>query len=287
MTHLLHPFSRALHSGDCASFEGVYNFTPRTAHQGERHSHDHYELYIHLRGGDMFSIGSVLAPMEPNQLVIIPPYCMHGLIYDEPLTDYERMYLNVTPETLTAAGGGLVDLTGLLEKATRGSGYFYTLTEENAQRCKQCILRMREATAQTEGLGPFDAYLCMLEYLQIVAHAAESATPPEKPSAAYPLIQQVMNYIDEHFTGAISLQDIASVFHISVSYLCHEFSRYNRHSIYDYVLYRRVIMACEMIRRGTALTDTAYQCGFGNYNSFLRAFRKFIGMSPREYGRLT
>ena len=53
------------------------------------------------------------------------------------------------------------------------------------------------------------------------------------------------------------------------------------------MLYRRVIMACEMIRRGTALTDTAYQCGFGNYNSFLRAFRKFIGMSPREYGRLT
>lgn len=41
----------------------------------------------------------------------------------------------------------------------------------------------------------------------------------------------------------------------------HEFSRYNRHSIYDYVLYR---------------------CGFGNYNSFLRAFRKFLGVSPRE-----
>ena len=107
MTHLLHPFSRARRGGECSSFEGVYNFTPRMAHRGERHSHDHYELYIHLRGGELFSIGSELAPMEPNQLVVIPPYCMHGLIYDEPLTDYERMYLNVTPETLTAAGGGI------------------------------------------------------------------------------------------------------------------------------------------------------------------------------------
>ena len=61
-----------------------------------------------------------------------------------------------------------------------------------------------------------------------------------------------------------------------------EFSRYNRHSIYDYVLYRRVITACAMIRRGEALTSVAYRCGFGNYNSFLRAFRKFLGVSPRE-----
>ena len=120
MTHLLHPFSRAHRGGECSSFEGVYNFTPRMAHRGERHSHDHYELYIHLQGGELFSIGSELAPMEPNQLVVIPPYCMHGLIYDEPLTDYERMYLNVTPETLTAAGGGLIDLPGLLEKLKDG-----------------------------------------------------------------------------------------------------------------------------------------------------------------------
>ena len=62
----------------------------------------------------------------------------------------------------------------------------------------------------------------------------------------------------------------------------HEFSRYNRHSIYDYVLYRRVITACAMIRRGEALTSVAYRCGFGNYNSFLRALRKFLGVSPRE-----
>ena len=285
MTHLLHPFSRAHRGGECSSFEGVYNFTPRMAHRGERHSHDHYELYIHLRGGELFSIGSELAPMEPNQLVVIPPYCMHGLIYDEPLTDYERMYLNVTPETLTAAGGGLIDLPGLLEKAVRSGSYFYTLTEADAQRCKQCILRIREASAQAEGLGPFDAYLAMLEYLQIVAHAVESAAIPEKRAAAYPLIQQVMNYIDEHFTEPISLQAVADAFHISVSYLCHEFSRYNRHSIYDYVLYRRVITACAMIRRGESLTEIAYRCGFGNYNSFLRAFHKFIGVPPREYVR--
>ena len=283
MTTLRHPFSRRQPGGESVAFDGEYHFTPVTPRQGERHSHEHYELYIHLHGGNLFSLERELFPMEPNQLVIIPPYRMHGLIYDQPLTDYERMFLNLPPETLERAGAGLIDLPALLERATAGGRYAFPLTEEDAQKCKRCILRI--AAASTDPLLRYDAWLSMLEYVQVVAHAASSAAPEEAAPALpspYPLIQQVMNYLDSHYTEPLSLRDVADAFHISVSHLCHEFSRYNRHSIYDYVLYRRVITACAMIRRGEALTSVAYRCGFGNYNSFLRAFRKFLGVSPRE-----
>jgi len=289
MSTLLHPFSRGLLGQSRISFDGEYHFTPVMTHRGERHSHEHYELYIHLRGGELFSLESALFPLEPNQLVIIPPYQMHGLIYDQPLRDYERMFLNIPQDTMAQSGGGLVDLPALLERAVSGGRYCFPLTEEAAQRCKRCI-RQIESCRQQEGLPRFDAYLCMLEFLQVVAHAVEAAAPQEAAApahhSAYPLIQQVMNHLDAHFTEPISLKDVADAFHISVSHLCHEFSRYNRHSIYDYVLYRRVITACTLLRRGTGpATDVAYRCGFGNYNSFLRAFRKFIGMSPREYAQ--
>lgn len=283
MTHLLHPFSRGLTKGSPVSFDGEYHLTPVMSHRGERHSHEHYELYIHLQGGELFSLESELVPMTPNQLVIIPPYCMHGLIYDQPLQNYERMFLNVTPEALEAAGGGMIDLPELLARATEGGHYFFTLTSEEAQTCKACILQLLQPG--DGAMQGFDAYCSMLRYLQIVAHAAASAAAPAPQPAAYPLIQQVMNYLDARCTEPITLSDVADAFHISVSHLCHEFSRYNRHSIYDYVLYRRVITACELIRQGEPLTQVAYRCGFGNYNSFLRAFHKFIGMSPREYAR--
>lgn len=283
MTYLLHPFSRGLPQGSTISFDGEYIFTPVMAHRGERHSHEHYELYIHLQGGELFSLESELAPMVPNQLVIIPPYCMHGLIYDQPLTNYERMFLNIKPETLAAVGSRMIDLPELLSQATARGNYFFSLTPEEAADCKACIIQIQSAGG--DPLHSFDAYCSMLRYLQIVAHAAASAAKPTEQPTAYPLIQQVMNYIDAHFTESIVLRDVAEAFHISVSHLCHEFSRYNRHSIYDYVLYRRVIMACELIRQGEALTQIAYRCGFGNYNSFLRAFHKFIGMSPRDYSR--
>lgn len=285
MSNFIHPFSKGLPSNGCTSFDGEYHFTPQMSSRGERHCHDHYELYIHLQGGELFSLESELVPMTANQLVIIPPYAMHGLIYDQPLQNYERMFLNVSPATLAAAGGSAFSFTELFQKATAHGGYFFTLSAEDAQLCKRLILQMQEAKENAAPIRQFDAHLYMLQYLQTIAHAVHSAEPAAEQALAYPLIQQVMNYLDGHFTEPVSLREVAGAFHISVSYLCHEFSRYNRHSIYDYVLYRRATMACELIRQGGTLTEIAYQCGFTNYNSFTRAFRKFLGMTPREYAR--
>ncbi len=285
MPHFLHPFSTALHreGGVQAAFDGTYNFTPVMGHRGERHCHDHYEIYIHLQGGDLFSLESELVPMVPNQLVIIPPYWMHGLIYDQPLRDYERMFLNITPAALAAAGGGFVSFPEVLAAAMADGNPFFPMDAADAQACKACIQRMMRPAGPDDGLAAFEAYRSMLEYLHIVAKTVRSAAPAKERVTVGPLIQQVMNYLDEHFTEPICLSDVASAFHISVSYLCHEFSRFNRHSIYDYVLYRRVTLACEMVAPGESLTDIAFRCGFNSYNAFARAFHKFLGMSPRAY----
>lgn len=278
MPHLLHPFSRRL-QGEMA-YDGEYHFTPCMESRGERHCHEYYELYIHLQGGELFSIGSQLAPMEPNQLVVIPPYCMHGLLYEKPLVNYERMFLYIMPGALREAGGEM--LGSLLQRAAEAGQYFFPLSDEEARLCLECIRQMAPAD-EPRMLQGFDSYVSMLRYLQVVAHAVAASVEPLPQPAAFPLIQQVVNYLDAHFTEPIALADVAAAFHLSVSSLCHEFSRYNRHSIYDYVLYRRIILACELMGQGLSLTETAYRCGFNNYNSFLRAFRKFIGMSPREY----
>ena len=53
--------------------------------------------------------------------------------------------------------------------------------------------------------------------------------------------------------------------------------------MYDYVLYRRVILARQQMLGNTSLNDIAYQCGFNDYSNFLRSFSRFVGMSPSQY----
>ena len=79
------------------------------------------------------------------------------------------------------------------------------------------------------------------------------------------------------------LADISKEFNISTSYLSRSFSAYTGWSIYDYVLYRRIMLAKEMIVAGKSFTEISFECGFNDYSCFLRAFTKVVKQTPRDY----
>ena len=53
--------------------------------------------------------------------------------------------------------------------------------------------------------------------------------------------------------------------------------------VYNYILYRRVMLARQMMLTDLSLNAIAYQCGFNDYSNFLRMFRKLIGVSPSQF----
>ena len=63
----------------------------------------------------------------------------------------------------------------------------------------------------------------------------------------------------------------------------HTFAAYTNHSIYNYILYRRITRAKELMYTDLSLNDIAFKCGFSDYSNFLRAFKKQTGLSPRQY----
>jgi len=73
------------------------------------------------------------------------------------------------------------------------------------------------------------------------------------------------------------------MFHVSESSLAHKFKEYVNKSIYDYILYRRIIKAKELMSSDLTLTEIAYRCGFSDYSNFLRIFKKYTNESPRKY----
>ena len=81
----------------------------------------------------------------------------------------------------------------------------------------------------------------------------------------------------------MTLKRLSERFGLSASTLSHEFRRYIHHSVYDYILYRRIMLAKRMLFGSAPLSEIAYRCGFGDYSNFLRAFRKMNGISPNNY----
>lgn len=95
------------------------------------------------------------------------------------------------------------------------------------------------------------------------------------------LINDITNYISEHYAEKISLEDLSRIFNISRSKITHLFKKKYSMSFYQIVLQRRLVYAKNAIISGMNISEVAYQSGFSEYTSFYKAFRKTFGMSPK------
>jgi len=271
---------------DRYDYEPTYAFDPVWKYGASLHCHDFYELYIHLRGVKYYCIDNNVYPIEPNQLLVMPPLTMHGHIGAYRPVNYERAFLYISPATLRRAGADVMDLVGFLSKCTARGQYHYQMSATDAKTCTRLIQEMTVGLEDESPMGRFANHSRMLNFLQIICQNVQRSARETKPVIVNRAMQEVLSYIDEHFTQPHRLETIARRFGVSVSYLSHEFVKYTGRSVYDYILNRRVLQAKEMIYSGVLLNEVAYRCGFSDYSSFLRCFKKMSGMSPNAYRKM-
>ena len=54
------------------------------------HCHDFYELYIHYGGAQAYCIDNQMYPLKPCQLMVLPPFHLHGFCGNLRMRNYER-----------------------------------------------------------------------------------------------------------------------------------------------------------------------------------------------------
>lgn len=97
------------------------------------------------------------------------------------------------------------------------------------------------------------------------------------------IVQKALDYILENFTENISLDDLADYTYLNKTYISHCFRECLGISFYEYLTTIRLIQAEMFLYGGKNITEIAYECGFPNVNAITYAFRKYRGMTPREY----
>jgi len=251
------------------------------------HCHDYYEFYLHLRGGEYMGVDNQLFLLKPNQVFILPPFCMHGLSCTKEMKNYERSYLNLAPEVMKVLSCGQIDLDQFFRTHTAGSVCTYQLTDRDAERYVAWIDRIRHNqenhSSEGDAVHRFETYTLLMNIMNLLCQTMRKTAPVKGEAFGNSIIREVLDYINNHYTQPIRIENLARSFGVSVSWLSHEFSRFTNRSVYDYVLYRRVMLARQQILGTDSLNDIAYQCGFNDYSNFLRSFTKIVGISPSQY----
>lgn len=97
-------------------------------------------------------------------------------------------------------------------------------------------------------------------------------------------VEKVADYIDRHLADDLSVKTLANMAYISPDHLTRSFKKKFHQTVSDYILQKRMIMAGELLKEEKMTITMVSDCvGFGNYSYFTEQFKKYHGMTPREY----
>ena len=69
-------------------------------------------------------------------------------------------------------------------------------------------------------------------------------------------------------------------------YLCRFFKDYTSRTPIDYINNLRIEAACHELTSGDmTITEAAIECGFNDISYFSKMFKKYKGITPREYSK--
>ena len=96
-------------------------------------------------------------------------------------------------------------------------------------------------------------------------------------------LQESFNYIKDHFTEKITLEDAANASFMSPTYFSYFFKKVTNEKFQDYLAKMRIKKAEELLKNtNLGVVDIASQCGFNNMSNFYRLFQKYNGTRPRK-----
>ncbi|WP_270997897.1 response regulator transcription factor [Listeria seeligeri] len=102
-----------------------------------------------------------------------------------------------------------------------------------------------------------------------------------------PIIQNVLNYIKEHFAEGMSLKTLGNDFHINAVYLGQLFQKEMGEHFTDYLNRYRVNYAKEeLLQSQDNLTIIASKSGYTDMAYFYRQFKKHTGETPSRYRKI-
>ena len=97
------------------------------------------------------------------------------------------------------------------------------------------------------------------------------------------LIEKILRHINENICENIKIEEVCSLFNISLSGFKHKFREYTGMTPRDYINSRKIHKATEMLISGINVTETAMALSFNTSDYFSVVFKKYMACSPSQF----
>ena len=242
------------------------------------HVHDHCEVYCFVSGNVKFIVEGRTYALSPGSLMMIRSAESHRVIVEDG-EPYERYVMNFRPEILEEKGIP-VELMRLFTDRELGERNQYLPGQFQGV---EPLGIFRQMFSCCESMSQETVIYSYLTALLCAANAVFLNQPVlVEPKEVDRVGRKLLEYINAHLTEDMSLSSLSERIHMSPSQINRVFRRVTGTSVYHYIVTKRLIAAQELIIAGESAISASQKCGFRDYSSFFRLYKKQMGTSPTE-----
>ncbi len=246
--------------------------------QFNMHTHTLLEVFYFISGRGSYRVEGQMYDLCPGDIIIMRPGETHSFLIERGVP-YERVAMHISPQFL--ASSLYAPLLEPFYQRPAGVANRYRTEELPEAFVQQCMQRLFQA--KPEG-GDLQALAYLLPLLQEISLAWQKRrdcllaepVPPAEISA------RMVDYINRHLADLDSLQQLEQKFFLSQSQINRIFRRFTGTTVWEYVQIKRLFAARELLYAGSQPHQAAAACGYKEYSTFFRAYKKRFGHSPQQ-----
>lgn len=249
------------------------------------HHHDFYELYCFVGGEVNYVVEGRSYSLEPGDILLISPSELHKMSATTFLK-YERYVLWMSESFLKRLSSSSSDLLLPFNRVAKSGENLFRLPKAEKERALTLLKECYSLSSRNGGYGndiladgKIAELLIMLETENSVGERTKSGDDDVK--------NKLLLYINEHLTDPeLSVERIANSVFLSKSRIMHVFKDSVDCPVHKYIIKKRLVLAKEYLAKNEQVIDVYEKCGFSDYNSFFRSFKKEYGITPKEYAKM-
>jgi len=251
------------------------------------HWHEEIEVILPLSNYYNVKIGlsGETHSIHTSDIIIIPPGEMHT-IFAPPHGARLIININLTPYFNLKGLGGLINTLSPCRIIREKDN------PELSKELQEYLLQIEKEYNKKDLFSDASIYSFFSKFLVTLGRAGAINIPSAKHTTKHKIqyaekFADVCNYINEHYTEALSVDDAAAYIGFSKFHFCRLFNEFVGCTFHDYVINCQLAHAQRLISSfSIPITDVALQSGFSSLPTFNRIFKKKKQCTPSEYRKM-
>lgn len=250
-----------------------------TSAPSERHWHPQLEIAYVLIGETEIVVNEQKYRLKEDQLLVINPYTVHSINYEECSMGIFHINLTMFEHTLVKESVQIDCNSATITNEEQ----LYPLKHLLAQ-----IIKSNSAIDKPRHIELLNSSLAYaIIYELITKYSINEDENYRERSRQMNRMEEIIKYLHLHYAENLTLKKLSEHFFLTVPYLSRIFKKYLKMNFTEYLTGIRLTHAVNYLNNSSSSIDNiAELCGFPNTRSFVTAFLREYQMYPSKYRKV-